>query len=398
MAAASAPSRCRGASPRRSRKPVRRLPFPSGSSGSTASTCWSMATTSPSSRSIHAPARRSTSSTRRRRMRCCGIGTFRPRVASCRRARPRVKAPPPGPRRSSMPRQPLRYRLRCDGRIGSPTCRHRVRSSRRGRRSARFSRTGPMPLRRKPSCTRVAPLCAAVSRRPAARPLEFRRSTMPQGDDSTLRPSVNWLAAMLVDALVADAAALRIGVSRSAAGARIVDAGIAHPGGIEAGRRIAEICLGGLGRVVLAPADAGAVTTTAIGVHAADPVLACLGSQYAGWSLQEGKFFALASGPGRARARKEELFEQLGYRDDADRASFVLEVDRPPPDALIDRVAEACGVLPTSLTFILTPTTSLAGTVQIVARSLEVALHKAHALKFPLAHIVDGVGTAPLPP
>jgi methenyltetrahydromethanopterin cyclohydrolase len=221
---------------------------------------------------------------------------------------------------------------------------------------------------------------------------------MPQGDDSTPRPSVNRLAATLVEALVADAAALRIGVSRSAAGARIVDAGIVQPGGLEAGRRIAEICLGGLGRVVLAPADAGAVTTTAIGVHAADPVLACLGSQYAGWSLQEGKFLALASGPGRARARKEELFEQLGYRDDADRASFVLEVDRPPPDALIDRVAEACGVSPTSLTFILTPTTSLAGTVQIVARSLEVALHKAHALKFPLAHIVDGVGTAPLPP
>jgi methenyltetrahydromethanopterin cyclohydrolase len=221
---------------------------------------------------------------------------------------------------------------------------------------------------------------------------------MPQADDSTPRPSVNRLAAPLVDALVADATALRIGVSRSEAGAQIIDAGIACTGGLEAGRRIAEICLGGLGRVILTPADAGAVTTTAIAINAADPVLACLASQYAGWSLQEGKFFALASGPGRARALKEELFGELGYRDDADRACFVLEVDRARPDALIRRVAEICGIPATSLTFILTPTTSLAGTVQIVARSLEVALHKAHALKFPLAHIVDGFGTAPLPP
>jgi methenyltetrahydromethanopterin cyclohydrolase len=221
---------------------------------------------------------------------------------------------------------------------------------------------------------------------------------MPQAEARTPRPSVNRLAGPLVDALVADAAVLRIGISRSAAGAQIIDAGIAQPGGIEAGRRIAEICLGGLGRVTLTPGDEGAATAAAISVNAADPVLACLGSQYAGWSLQEGKFFALASGPGRARALKEELFGELAYRDAADRATFVLEVDRAPPDALIDRVAETCQLAPTSLTFILTPTVSLAGTVQIVARSLEVALHKAHALKFPLAHIVDGFGSAPLPP
>ncbi len=212
------------------------------------------------------------------------------------------------------------------------------------------------------------------------------------------RPSVNRLALPLVGGLVADAAILRLGVSRSDAGALVIDAGIARTGGLEAGRRIAEICLGGLGRVVLAPADVAAITATTVAVHAAEPVLACLGSQYAGWSLQEGRFFAMASGPGRALALKEDLFQELRYRDDADQASFVLEVDRPPPDALIRRIAEICGVPPAKLTFVLTPTTSLAGTVQIVARSLEVALHKAHALKFPLDRILDGFGTAPLPP
>jgi methenyltetrahydromethanopterin cyclohydrolase len=134
-------------------------------------------------------------------------------------------------------------------------------------------------------------------------------------------------------------------------------------------------------------------------VHAADPVLACLGSQYAGWRLKEGKFFAMASGPGRARALKEEIFGELGYRDeDASSAIFVLESDKPPPEALVARVAGDCGVPVDRLAFVLTPTTSLAGAVQIAARSLEVGLHKAHSLEFPLARIRDGFGSAPLPP
>jgi methenyltetrahydromethanopterin cyclohydrolase len=40
----------------------------------------------------------------------------------------------------------------------------------------------------------------------------------------------------------------------------------------------------------------------------------------------------------------------------------------------------------------------MAGNVQVVARSLETALHKLHELKFDLGHVVSGSGTAPLPP
>jgi methenyltetrahydromethanopterin cyclohydrolase len=137
-------------------------------------------------------------------------------------------------------------------------------------------------------------------------------------------------------------------------------------------------------------------------VHSADPVLACLASQYAGWSLSHGEgkdaFRALASGPGRAIALRETLYEELDYADRGERAVFVLEVDREPPAPLIEKVARDCGLAAERVIFILTPTTSLAGTVQIVARVLEVALHKAHALKFPLDRIVDGAGVAPLPP
>lgn len=211
-------------------------------------------------------------------------------------------------------------------------------------------------------------------------------------------PSLNRLAAPLVERLISQADILRLAVSRQANGARIVDAGIAAAGGVEAGRRIAEICLGGLGRVAVQPA--GGVWSLA--VSTAQPVLACLGSQYAGWSLSHGEgkggFFALGSGPGRALAAKEELFEELDYRDTADSACLVLETGKTPPLPLLDKIAGDCGVAADRLTLILTPTSSLAGATQVVARVLEVALHKAHFLGFPLDHIVDGMGTAPLCP
>jgi len=41
------------------------------------------------------------------------------------------------------------------------------------------------------------------------------------------------------------------------------------------------------------------------------------------------------------------------------------------------------------LTFIYAPTQSLVGSAQIVARALEVAMHKVHELKFPLDRVVE---------
>jgi methenyltetrahydromethanopterin cyclohydrolase len=215
-------------------------------------------------------------------------------------------------------------------------------------------------------------------------------------------PSVNRLAAPLVERLIADAAALRLKVGRGPEGCTVIDGGIGCPGGIEAGRRIAEICMGGLGHVAIGKMETFANWPWTINARSSHPVLACLGSQYAGWQLTvgEGKdsFFALGSGPGRALAVKEPLFEELDYRDAHDRTCLVLETDKQPPAALIEIICKNCGVQPNDLTLILTPTKSLAGTVQIVARVLEVALHKLHEIHFPLDRVVDGMGSAPIPP
>ncbi|MEN9892404.1 MAG: hypothetical protein RLY78_2699 [Pseudomonadota bacterium] len=196
---------------------------------------------------------------------------------------------------------------------------------------------------------------------------------------------------------------LGLQVSSGPSGCTIIDAGLQAPGSVAAGLLIGEICMGGLGSVGLVP-GAQHGWPAWLEVHSAQPVLACLGSQYAGWSLAATKeetggrrFFALGSGPARALAGKEDLFRELAYRDRADAAVLVLEVDRLPPQVVIDKLVRDCGVPPEQLTLIITPTTSRAGTTQVVARVLEVAMHRAHALGHALADIVEGSACAPLP-
>jgi methenyltetrahydromethanopterin cyclohydrolase len=216
--------------------------------------------------------------------------------------------------------------------------------------------------------------------------------------------SVNLLARPLVERLLADADALGLHVRRDDTGVHIVDAGIEARGSVAAGLRIGEICMGGLGHVHLRSGGGAEGWPTWLDVRSSQPVLACLGSQYAGWSLSATKeetggkkFFSLGSGPARALAVKEKLFAELGYRDRANSGVLVLEVDRAPPKIVIDKLLRDCELPAQGLTLILTPTTSLAGTTQVVARVLEVALHKAHELGYALADIVDGAASAPLP-
>jgi methenyltetrahydromethanopterin cyclohydrolase len=221
------------------------------------------------------------------------------------------------------------------------------------------------------------------------------------------KASVNKLTQPLVQQLLDNADKLRLGVNVLENGCTIIDAGIQVIGGLEAGRIIAEICLGGMGTVSISHSPYTTNWPLSVNVHTGNPVLGCLGSQYAGWSLSHEKYYALGSGPARAMATKvkngevepvEELYKELAYRDSADSTVLVIENDKLPPLEIIEKVAIACNVSPDKLTIIVTPTSSLAGGVQVVARVLEVAMHKAHALHFPLENIIDGSGSAPICP
>ena len=120
-------------------------------------------------------------------------------------------------------------------------------------------------------------------------------------------------------------------------------------------------------------------------------------SQYAGWALSHEKFFSLGSGPARAIAQREDVFKEINYSDKGEQTVLVLETDKVPPVQVIEKVARDTGLPATKLTFILTPTRSIAGSLQVTARVLEVALHKCHTLHFDLNAIVDGYGVAPVP-
>ena len=214
--------------------------------------------------------------------------------------------------------------------------------------------------------------------------------------------SVNKKSQELVRDLIDNSDYYRVRVSKGHNDCVIIDAGVNELGNMEAGRVISEISLGGIGRVHILNTLQNSEWPLTINVNTNNPVIACLGSQYAGWSLsskEEGsKFNALGSGPARALALKEPLFDDISYSDKSDKTCIVMEVDSFPPNDVIDKISNDTGVEPKNLTIIITPTSSIAGNIQVVSRVLEVALHKAHELKFPMSDVIEGFGSAPIPP
>ncbi|WP_153556046.1 methenyltetrahydromethanopterin cyclohydrolase [Roseimaritima sediminicola] len=183
------------------------------------------------------------------------------------------------------------------------------------------------------------------------------------------------------------------------AGACVIDAGIEASGGLAAGLWLARVCLGGAAEVQLVPEDAERFhSDLAVTVRTDAPVLACLGGQYAGWPVQAEDYFAMGSGPMRMARGKEAVLEALALRETPDRVVGVLESDALPTPAAVATVAEQCGVATEQLILCVAPSTSLAGTVQVVARSVETAIHKLHECGFDVAQVRSGWGTAPVPP
>ena len=210
--------------------------------------------------------------------------------------------------------------------------------------------------------------------------------------------NLNERAQRVVDSMSADAQALRVGVHELPGGARGIDCGIVARGGYGAGLGMARVCLADLGTVAIVPGRVGGVSRPIVQVTTDHPVAACLASQYAGWKVAVGDFFAMASGPMRAAAGREELFAKIDHRERPPVAVGVLEGRAMPDAAVVDYLAEHTGVAPEHLTLLVAPSASQAGTIQVVARSVETALHKLMELGFDLGRIESGTGTAPLPP
>jgi methenyltetrahydromethanopterin cyclohydrolase len=204
----------------------------------------------------------------------------------------------------------------------------------------------------------------------------------------------------LADRAVGRAVEMRLGVHTLAGGARVIDAGIEAAGGFDAGLLLAELCMGGLGRVSYTTLTIDGDEWPGVQVWTDYPAASCMASQYAGWAINPDGYFAMGSGPLRSKARVEkELFEKLRYAEaDATRGVLVLEGRTMPTDAVAEWVAKKAGVAPSAITFAIAPTASLAGSVQICARMIETGLHKMDVLGFDVTRVVSAMGTAPLAP
>jgi len=211
--------------------------------------------------------------------------------------------------------------------------------------------------------------------------------------------SVNRLAWKLLDKLCKNPDFYGVKVEKTGSGATVVDAGIEAKGGFQAGKIITEICMGGCGKAEIIPRRYGELELPSIFVYTDHPVIATLGSQFAGWQIKEGDYLAIGSGPARALALKpKEIYEKIGYRDDFDKAVVVLETDKHPPEKLLERFVKDCHVLSKNLAVILTPTASIAGATQVSGRIIETGIHKLSKLGLDPNVILYAWGCAPISP
>src|SRR5215204_6880524 len=95
---------------------------------------------------------------------------------------------------------------------------------------------------------------------------------------------MNEAAGEIADTMADQPELLRVHCYRLAGGARVIDAGVELPGGLEAGIAMAEICMGGLGNISCTPLQIGNQAYAGLTVWTDHPAVSCMASQYAGWA------------------------------------------------------------------------------------------------------------------
>lgn len=186
----------------------------------------------------------------------------------------------------------------------------------------------------------------------------------------------------------------------SIAGAAIYDFGIQTDGSLRAGVELAKLCMAGSADVEVtgdSPVRSPALPACGVLVRTDQVVRSCLASQYAGWPLSAGDYFAMASGPMRiVRGREPMLGHIANTIGTPTRVLGVLESDKLPSESAIQAIAEECRVRPEQVAIAIAPSTSLAGTIQVVARCIETAMHQLHEKDFDVWRVLSATGWAPL--
>jgi len=209
---------------------------------------------------------------------------------------------------------------------------------------------------------------------------------------------LNDLASQLVEDVSENPEDFRVAAQERPGCGLLLDFGVETEGGLEAGAMLASICLAGLADVSTVSGFLGDRLWPHDAVQTDYPVSACLFSQYAGWQINVGKYFAMGSGPMRSAVAKEPLFDKLWYREEAEQVVGVLETAKLPGRDVFEYIAEATGVDAGDVILAVAPTSSMAGNYQVIARSVETALHKLYELGFDVNRVRSAYGVAPLSP
>ncbi len=233
--------------------------------------------------------------------------------------------------------------------------------------------------------------------------LKIRYGVAQRGGSLTVQLTLeqallNSNAKRLCNSVTAEAALLDVRVTHCGHGATILDFGTDRIGTLRAGIELAKICMADLADIRLLPGNIEGYPLPLLQVMTDHPLRACIASQYAGWPFSTERFFSMCSGPARVCRGREEILTAYELHQSESEAVGVFEANQIPDDNDLLEFADQCGLDVAHVTICIARTGSLPGILQIVARSVETAMHKLFERGFDLRKVQRAIGTAPLPP
>jgi methenyltetrahydromethanopterin cyclohydrolase len=210
--------------------------------------------------------------------------------------------------------------------------------------------------------------------------------------------SLNRMALELADEALEFTEELAIGAFELENGATVIDFGVDHPGGLEAGLLLAELQTAGLATVQTRVDEIAGATFPQVELACDRPGIGLLGSQKAGWELAADDYEGLGSGPARALVAREGEFQAIDYVDAFEFAVLTLEGDELPTEAAAEQVADLAGVNAESVFLPAYRTASVAGSVSAAARAAELAVFRLFELGYDPTDVLSVSGSAPVAP
>jgi methenyltetrahydromethanopterin cyclohydrolase len=188
---------------------------------------------------------------------------------------------------------------------------------------------------------------------------------------------------------------LDVSIYTEECGSLLVDCGVKAAGGTEAGLAMAGVGMAGLGTSQVIMGTLDGIPWPYVEVRTDRPQEATLLCQAANWPVDLPGLRGMGSGPACLLNKALEVGKLVHDPEVSAYAVLILEAKTLPDSSACVQLADTCGVAPDHLAIMVAPTSSLAGSVQIAARSVETTLHKLHQMSFDVSHVASGYGRCP---